>query len=54
VTLVDTMGCGVDRITKKCIVFNRVEYEVDCIIFATGFEVGSAYTRHGGFEVYGR
>jgi cyclohexanone monooxygenase len=35
-------------------VFNGVEYEVDCIIFATGFEVGTAYTRRAGFEVYGR
>ena len=27
---------------------------MDCIIFATGFEVGTAYTRRTGFEVYGR
>ena len=31
-----------------------MEYEVDCIIFATGFEVGTAYTRRAGFEIYGR
>ncbi len=31
-----------------------VEYEVDCLIFATGFEVGTAYTRRAEFEVYGR
>ncbi|HEY6419312.1 MAG TPA: NAD(P)/FAD-dependent oxidoreductase [Candidatus Binataceae bacterium] len=54
VTLVDTMGRGVDRITDKGLVFDGVEYEVDCIIFATGFEVGTAYTRRAGFEVYGR
>jgi len=36
------------------VVANGVEYEVDCIIFATGFEVGTAYTRRAGFEVYGR
>ncbi len=53
VTLVDTRGCGVDRITEKGLVFG-IEYEVDCIIFATGFEVGTAYTRRAGFEVYGR
>jgi len=35
-------------------VFEGVEYEVDCIIFATGFEVGTAYTRRAGLEVYGR
>jgi cyclohexanone monooxygenase len=54
VTLVDTHGRGVDRITEKGLVFDGVEYEVDCIIFATGFEVGTAYTRRAGFEVYGR
>ncbi len=54
VTLVDTRGRGVDRITEKGVVFDGVEYEVDCIIFATGFEVGTAYTRRAGFEIYGR
>jgi cyclohexanone monooxygenase len=54
VTLVDTRGKGVDRITEKGVVFDGVEYEVDCIIFATGFEVGTAYTRRSAFEVYGR
>jgi cyclohexanone monooxygenase len=54
VTLVDTLGRGVDRITPAGIVFDGVEYPVDCIIFATGFEVGTSYTRRAGFEVYGR
>jgi len=54
VTLVDTRGRGVDRITEKGLVFDGVEYEADCIIFATGFEVGTAYTRRAGFEIYGR
>ena len=54
VTLVDTRGRGVEHITEKGLVFDGVEYEVDCIIFATGFEVGTGYTRRAGFEVYGR
>jgi cation diffusion facilitator CzcD-associated flavoprotein CzcO len=54
VTLVDTLGRGVDRVTERGLVFDGVEYEVDCIIFATGFEVGTAYTRRAGFEVVGR
>ena len=54
VTLVDTLGRGVDRITAKGLVFEGVEYEADCIIFATGFEVGTAYTRRAAFEIYGR
>jgi cyclohexanone monooxygenase len=53
VTLVDTHGRGVDRVTEKGLVFDGVEYEVDCIIFATGFEVGTAYTRRAGFEIHG-
>ena len=54
VKLVDTRGQGVEAITEKGLVYDGVEYEVDCIIFATGFEVGTAYTRRAGFEVYGR
>ena len=54
VKLVDTMGRGVDRITEKGLTFDGVEYKVDCIIFATGFEVGTSYTRRAAFEVYGR
>ena len=27
---------------------------MDCLIFATGFEVGTSYTRRAEFEVYGR
>ena len=54
VKLVDTKGKGVDRITENGLVVDGVEYEVDCIIFATGFEVGTAYTRRSECEVYGR
>ncbi len=54
VTLVDTQGQGVDRITEQGIVANGVEYELDCIIFATGFEVGTAYTRRAGYDITGR
>ena len=54
VTLVDTDGRGVDRITERGIVANGVEYELDCIVFATGFEVGTDYTRRAGYEIVGR
>jgi cation diffusion facilitator CzcD-associated flavoprotein CzcO len=54
VTLVDTEGRGVEEITEKGLMFDGVEYEVDCIIFATGFEVGTSYTRRAGIEVIGR
>ena len=54
VTLVDTHGKGVDRVTGRGVVMDGVEYAVDCLIFATGFEVGTAYTRRAGFGMYGR
>jgi cyclohexanone monooxygenase len=54
VTLVDTGGKGVERITERGIVANGEEYGVDCIIFATGFEVGTGYTRRAGCEIRGR
>jgi len=54
VTLVDTNGKGVDRVTERGVVANGVTYEVDCIIYATGFEVGTDYSRRAGFKVAGR
>ena len=54
VTLVDTGGRGVERVTETGLIVDGVEYEVDCIIFATGFEVGTSYTRRAGFEIHGR
>jgi cyclohexanone monooxygenase len=54
VTLVDTKGAGVERITEHGVVANGVEYPLDCLIYATGFEVGTSYTRRQGFELYGR
>jgi len=53
VTLVDTRGRGVDEITEKGLVFDGKEYEVDCIIFATGFEVATGYAQRSGFEIHG-
>ncbi len=54
VMLVDTKGKGVERVTEKGVVVDGREYELDCLIYASGFEVGTDYTRRGGFEVYGR
>ena len=54
VQLVDTNGQGVEKVTETSVFVNGVEYEVDCLIFATGFEVGTAYTRQAEFELYGR
>ncbi|MEV4167890.1 NAD(P)/FAD-dependent oxidoreductase [Nonomuraea sp. NPDC049709] len=52
--LVDTDGKGVERITEKGVVAAGREYEVDCVIYASGFEVGTDYTRRAGHEMTGR
>ena len=54
VTLVDTRGRGVEQISATGVVVDGTEYPLDCLIFATGFEVGTDYTRRTGFEVIGR
>ncbi|ACC38708.1 monooxygenase [Mycobacterium marinum M] len=54
VTLVDTEGRGVERIIESGVVVDSVAYELDCLIFATGFEVGTDYCHRTGFELIGR
>ena len=54
VRLVDTDGRGVERITPAGVVAAGVEYPVDCIIYASGFEVGTQPTRRYGFDLTGR
>jgi len=53
VELIDTDGLGVDCVTEKGVVVKGVEYEVDCLIYATGFEVGTNFSRRAGYEIYG-
>lgn len=53
VKLIDTKGRGLDRITETGIVFDGVEYPVDCIIYASGFEVASPPDRTAGFDMHG-
>ncbi len=54
VQLIDTDGNGVERITPAGVVVAGVEYPVDCVIYASGFEVGTPPTRRTGFDVTGR
>jgi cyclohexanone monooxygenase len=54
VTLVDTDGCGVDRFTQRGAVVGDTEYELDCVVLATGFEVGTEPTKRAGVDVVGR
>jgi len=54
VTLVDTQGRGVDQVTEKGVVVDGKEYELDCLVHASGFEVGTSYAQRAGYEIYGR
>jgi cyclohexanone monooxygenase len=53
VTLVDTEGRGVERIDESGVRANGQHFELDCLIYATGFEVGTEYARRAGYEVHG-
>lgn len=52
--LVDTDGKGVERITEAGVVVAGIEYPLDLLIFASGFEVGTEYARRSGFDPVGR
>lgn len=54
VKLIDTQGRGLDRIDENAIVFDGQSYQVDCIVYATGFEVVTTSHRDAGFEIVGR
>lgn len=54
VTLVDTNGAGINSFTKNAAVVDGVEYPLDCLIFATGYEVGTSYAKNCGYEITGR
>lgn len=54
VRLVDTDGRGPDQVTERGVVVGGAEYELDCIVFATGFEIETPYTQRMGFDIAGR
>jgi cation diffusion facilitator CzcD-associated flavoprotein CzcO len=55
VTLVDTDGNGVEAITERGVVAEGVEYPLDCLVYATGFDAPSTfYTHRLGFDPIGK
>jgi cyclohexanone monooxygenase len=55
VELVDVSDAkGVERVSSQGVVANGVEYEVDCIIYATGFEITTSAHRRVDFDTIGR
>ena len=54
VTLVDTSETkGIERVTEKGIVVAGVEYEVDCIVYATGFDLTGSMKQRTGYDIVG-
>ena len=55
VTLVDVADAkGVEKITEDAVIANGERYEVDCIIYATGFEITTSPHRRVDFDTIGR
>jgi cation diffusion facilitator CzcD-associated flavoprotein CzcO len=55
VTLVDTADThGIERVTPQGVVVGDTTYELDCLIFATGFSVGTSGIHSGTLPVHGR
>jgi cation diffusion facilitator CzcD-associated flavoprotein CzcO len=54
VHLIDTEGKGVDAITETGIEANGQHFELDTIIYATGFELATEWSHRSNMEIYGR
>ncbi|MEV7015923.1 NAD(P)/FAD-dependent oxidoreductase [Streptomyces sp. NPDC093991] len=55
VTLVDTADThGIERMTERGVVVGDHTYELDCLVFATGFSVGVSGVHSGRLPVLGR
>lgn len=54
VHLVDTDGKGVERIDAAGVWVAGRHYPLDCLVFASGFEVGTDTARRSGFPTIGR
>jgi cyclohexanone monooxygenase len=55
VTLIDVSPSrGVEQITPTAVVAGGQEYEVDCIIYASGFEISADFRRRLAIEINGR
>ncbi|MGC9406954.1 flavin-containing monooxygenase [Streptomyces sp. DZ1-3] len=55
VTLVDTADThGIERMTERGVVVGDTEYQLDCLVFATGFSVGVSGVHSGKLSVSGR
>ena len=53
VTLIDTQGHGVERITANGVIANGREYPLDCLIYSTGYDASSPFARRISFGIIG-
>src|SRR5204862_2960697 len=53
VTLIDTDGKGVTRVTETGVLVGEEHYDLDCIIFRSGIEVGTSLARRSGVQTIG-
>ena len=54
VALVDMEGKSIEAMTENSIVFGGKEHEVDCVVFASGYEFGTTHTSRAGYDPVGR
>ena len=54
VSLIDTEGKNLDRITETSLEFRGQSFDIDCIIYASGFEAAAPSNRSGGFSLTGK
>lgn len=52
--LLDTDGRGVERVTERGVVVAGQEYEVECIIYSSGFDTSLEMATKMGYETVGR
>jgi cyclohexanone monooxygenase len=53
VSLVD-VSSGIERINGRGMIVDGAEYPLDCLIFCTGFELGTTWAHQAGYDVIGR
>ena len=53
VSLVDTKPQGIEAINEHGVVVAGRQYDLDCLIFATGFETASDYSERAGMRITG-
>ncbi len=53
VNLVDVSE-GIDRISADGVIVNGKAHKLDCLIFCTGFELGTTWSHQAGYDIKGR